>query len=198
MQKSATSRKTLEQYRDEFKQKKLLAMPISGTIVWLILGIMALYLPSQAMVLPLYIGTGSIFYLALFISKFTNEQLIAKKHDKNPFDMLFLSTVIMSLLVFAIVIPLAQENYMALPMAIGIMTGIMWLPLSWIIEHKVGIYHAVTRTLALLCIWYLAPEQSFVLVPFAIVLIYLVSLVSLYKRWLSTQQQVVGNAAQLV
>ncbi len=173
-------------------------MPIAGTIVWLILGIMAINLPSQAMVLPVYIGTGSIFYLALFISKFTNEQLIAKKHDKNPFDTLFLSTVAMSLLCFAIVIPFVQENYLALPMAIGILTGLMWLPLSWIIEHKVGIYHAVTRTLALVCIWYFAPEQSFVLVPFAIVLIYLVSLMSLYKRWQTTQNQRVGKTAELV
>jgi len=175
--------KSLEQYRQEFKQKKLITTPLAGMIVWAILGTMSLFIPAQKMVLPFYIGTGSIFYLALFISKFTGEKLIAKKGEMNPFDSLFLYTVVMSLMCFAIVVPFIQENHLALPMAIGIISGLMWLPISWTLEHKVGIYHTVSRTLSLVLVWYIAPEQSFVLVPFIIVIIYLFSIYALYKRW---------------
>lgn len=71
--------KTLDQYRDEFKQKKLITMPLSGMIVWAILGITALFIPSQQMVLPIYIGTGSIFYLALLLSIVYRGKITGKK-----------------------------------------------------------------------------------------------------------------------
>ena len=162
---------SLEYYRNEFKKKKLITMPLAGTIVWAILGVMALFFPEKQMVLPFYIGTGSIFYLALFLSKFTGEKLIAKKRQMNPFDALFLYTVVMSLLCFAMAIPFSLQDYSSIPLALGILTGIMWLPISWIIEHKIGVFHAVTRTLAVTWAWFVFPEHRFVVIPFIIVVI---------------------------
>lgn len=183
--------KTLEQYRDEFKQKKLITMPLSGTIIWASLAIMATQIPDQQMVLPMYIGTGSIFYLALLLSKFTGETLIAKKADRNPFDSLFLYTVVMSLMVFAIAMPFAALDHTSIPLSIGILSGLMWLPLSWIIEHKVGVIHTFVRTSAIVTVWLLLPEQRFVAVPAVIVCIYLVSLYQLHQRWSALNTPVV-------
>ncbi|MFD2165123.1 DUF7010 family protein [Thalassotalea euphylliae] len=192
-----THNKTLDHYRDEFKQKKLMATPLAGTLVWLVLGIAALFFPPEQMIIPFYIGLGSIYYIAIGIGKLTGEDLLLPKEKRNPFDTLFLSTMIMSLLVFAIAIPFMQENFLAQPMALGILSGLMWFPLSWIIQHPVGIYHAVSRTLTLVVIWYVAPEHSFTLVPFAIVIIYAFSLVSLYKRWQKENSTLVGKPAEI-
>ena len=175
--------KTLEQYRIEYKQKKLITMPIAGTIVWFILGVMALFIPAKSMVLPMYIGTGCIFYLALFISRFTGEKLLVKKEERNPFDSLFLYTLMMSWCGFAIAIPFGLQNYTAIPMALGIVSGMMWLPISWTLEHNVGLIHTISRTVLCLVTWLIFPELSYVLIPFIIVAIYIISLYQLVNRY---------------
>jgi len=175
--------KTLEQYREEYKQKSLITMPIAGTIVWLCLGIMALFIPAKSMVLPAYIGTGCIFYLALFISRFTGEKLLVKKKDRNPFDSLFLYTLIMSWCAFAIAIPFGIQDHTAVPMAIGIVSGLMWIPISWTLAHNVGVVHTLLRTSLILAAWLMVPEHSFVVIPLTIVFVYSISLYQLIKRY---------------
>ena len=69
---------TLEQHRNNFKQKRFLAMPLAGTIAWLIIGI-GNYLFPEARPLLTWIGAGSIFYLGILISKFTGEDLLGKR-----------------------------------------------------------------------------------------------------------------------
>jgi len=63
--------RTLEQQKEEFKQKKLLASPIAGLIAWLTVGISGLIFPDKITVWVLFIATGSIVYLAMGISKLT-------------------------------------------------------------------------------------------------------------------------------
>jgi len=174
--------RTLEEQRIEFTNRKFLATPMSGAIVWLIIGIAGIFLPVTATVWVLFIGTGSIVYLSLFISKFTGENFLDKKKPKNEFDKLFLFTVGQAVLVYAIAIPFFLLDYSSLPMTIGILTGTMWLPFSWIVKHWVGIFHAVLRTVLVLFLWYALPEHRFVSIPFAIVLIYIITMIILRNR----------------
>jgi hypothetical protein len=59
----------------------------------------------------------------------------------------------------------------------------MWLPFSWIIQHWVGTFHAISRTAFIVLAWYVFPQQSFVVIPAAIVLIYIVTILILERRW---------------
>jgi len=174
--------RTLEAQRIEFANRNFVATPLAGLIVWLIIGIAGLTLPIQATVWVLFIATGSIVYLGMFISKFTGENFLDKKKPKNEFDKLFFFTVGQAILVYSIAIPFFIIDYTSLPLTVGILTGIMWLPFSWIINHWVGIFHSVARTLLVLLLWYLLPELRFVTIPFAIVLIYFVTIIILKKR----------------
>ena len=175
--------KTLEEQRDEFAKRKFLATPLAGLIAWSIAGISGIVFPAKITVWVLFIATGSIVYLGLFISKFTGENFLDKNKPKNEFDRLFLFTVFQSVLVYSIAIPFFLTDYTSLPMTIGILTGLMWLPFSWIIKHWVGIFHTVVRTIIVLCLWYLFPENRFVVIPFAIVLMYVVTIYILLKRY---------------
>lgn len=174
--------RTLEEQRKEFTNRKFLATPLAGLIIWLIIGIAGLVLPVRTTVWVLFIGTGSIVYLGLFISKFTGENFLDKNKPKNEFDKLFFFTVGQAVLVYAIAIPFFIIDFSSLPLTIGILTGLMWLPFSWIIKHWVGIFHTMVRTVSILVLWYLFPEYRFVLIPFVIVLIYIVTIVILIKR----------------
>ena len=176
------TKRTLEAQRTEFKNGKFIATPLAGLIAWLLVGISGLTLSVQTTVWVLFIATGSIVYLGIFISKFTGENFLDKQKQKNEFDKLFFFTVAQAVLVYAIAIPFFLIDYTSLPLTVGILTGLMWLPFSWIINHWVGIFHSITRTVVVLALWYLFPEHRFVAIPFAIVLIYIITLIILKNR----------------
>ncbi|MBD0849958.1 DUF7010 family protein [Maribacter arenosus] len=174
--------RTLEEQRKEFMGSKFLATPLAGMIVWSIIGLAGIFLPITAAVWVLFIGTGSIVYLGLFISKFTGENFLDKTKPKNTFDSLFMFTVAQAAMVYAIAIPFFIIDYSSLPLSVGILTGLMWIPFSWIISHWVGLFHGITRTITIVLLWYVFPELRFVAIPFAIVLIYLITIIILPNR----------------
>lgn len=177
-------KRSLEEQRIEFSNNKFLATPLSGLIIWTIIGIIALLFSDFIAVWSIFIGTGSIVYVGLFLSKFTGENFLDKDKSKpkNEFDTLFLFTVGQAILVYSIAIPFFLIDYSSLPMTVGILTGLMWLPFSWIIKHWVGVFHAVARTVLVLSLWYLLPEYRFITIPFAIVLMYIITLIILKNR----------------
>lgn len=176
------NKRTLEEQRIEFSNQKFLATPLAGLIVWTIIGFAGIFFSDFIAVWSIFIGTGSIVYLAMFISKFTGEDFLDKTKPKNEFDKLFLFTVAQALLAYSIAIPFFMIDYSSLPMTVGILTGLMWLPFSWIINHWIGIFHATFRTAIVLGLWYLLPEYRFIAIPFGIVLIYLITIGILNDR----------------
>lgn len=175
--------RTLEIQRSEFSKGKFLATPLSGMIMWLLVGVASFFFEDVALVWILFIATGSIVYLALFVSKFTGENYLDKSKPKNEFDTLFMYTVGQAVVVYAIAIPFFLIDYSSLPLTIGILTGTMWIPFSWIVKHWVGIFHTALRTVTIVLLWYLFPEDRFTYIPFIIVIIYLITLVILNKRY---------------
>jgi hypothetical protein len=97
-------------------------------------------------------------------------------------DRLFFITVQMSWLVFAIAIPFFLIEPTSLPLSVGILAGLMWLPFSWIIQHWIGTFHAFARTALVAIAWFAFPDQRFVIIPFIIVVIYLITIYVLIKR----------------
>ena len=175
-------KRTLEEQRIDFANSSFLATPLAGLIAWLITGIAGLFLPIYYVVWTLFIATGSIAYLGMFISKFTGENFLDKKKPKNEFDQLFMFTVVQALLVYAIALPFFMVDYSSLPMTVGILTGLMWVPFTWIIKHWIGLFHAIFRTVIVLVLWYAFPDHRFVAIPFAIVGIYIITIIVLMNR----------------
>lgn len=174
--------KSLEAQRKEFAERKLIAMPIAGVIMWSIVGVGGLFLPPSLEVWLLFICTGFIAFLGMFISKFTGENFLDKSKPKNTFDTLFFLAMGEALLVYAIAIPFFLVDYTSLPLTVGILTGLMWLPFSWIVQHWVGLFHGIGRTVTVLALWYLFPDLRFVVIPFAIVIIYFITIAILLNR----------------
>lgn len=174
---------SLDQQREIFSQRRFLATPLAGTIAWTIAGFAGHFLSEFHAVLTLFIATGSIVYLAMLIARFTGEDFFQKGKPKNTFDNLFLRTVASSFLIYAIAIPFFLLDHTSLPLSIGILTGTMWLPFSWIINHWIGTFHALARTILIVAVWYGLPEARFVAIPMVIIVIYAISIIVLEKRW---------------
>jgi Family of unknown function (DUF7010) len=175
--------RSLDEQRAEYARRRGLAMPLAGLIVWTLIGIAGAILSPILAVWSLFIGTGFIAYLGVILSRFTGENFLDKKKPKNVFDTLFFHCVAMALLVYAIAIPFYRVDYTSLPLTVGILAGLMWVPFSWIIQHWIGIFHAIMRTLLVTASWYLAPHHRFVVIPAAIVAVYAVTIVVLKLRW---------------
>jgi hypothetical protein len=158
-------------------------MPLAGMVAWTVVGIAGAFLSPVLRVWALFGATGSILFLGMFFSRFTGERLTDPSRPKNVFDDLFLRTIAMALLVYAIAIPFLRADYTSLPLSVGILSGLMWLPLSWIIGHWVGTFHTLARTGLVTVTWYLFPLERFVAVPVAIVLVYATTIVVLEMRW---------------
>jgi hypothetical protein len=175
--------RSLEEQRAEFASRRLIAMPIAGTIAWALVGVAGLFLSPWRASMALFVATGSILYLGMAISKLTGENMLDRSRPKNVFDRLFFYGVIQALLVYAIAIPFFLKDHTSLPLTVGILTGLMWMPLSWIIDHWAGLFHSIGRTVIVLMVWLAFPQRRFVAVPFAIVGIYLITIVVLELRW---------------
>lgn len=150
--------RSLEEQCREFSQGRFLSMPIAGTVAWAIVGIVSPFVSVNLAAWILFICTGMIFALALVIARFLREDLIGK--TTNEFDRLFFSTVQMSWLVFAIAIPFFLIKPTSLPLSMGILARLMWLPFSWIIQHWIGTFHAFSRTALVLIVWFVFPINA--------------------------------------
>lgn len=172
---------TLEQYRKSFSNRRFLNMPLAGLLCWSVVGIGSCWLSPWQSSMLLYAATGSVVYLAMLLSRFTKEPFFRK--ERNPFDRLFFVGLAMALLVFAIAIPFNIIYPRAITLTLGILTGLMWMPMSWIVQHWVGYFHTVVRTMLVLLAWYLFPAYHFQAVAGVIVVLYLISIAVLEQRW---------------
>lgn len=174
---------TLDAQRDAFARRRFLAMPLAGLLAWLVVGVIGCFGSQRSALLALFFATGCIAYLGMGLSRLTGENFLDRSRPRNAFDGLFLLTVAMSLLVYAIAIPFFLIEPSSLPLSVGILTGLMWLPISWLTRHWIGLAHGITRTLTIVAAWYLWPEQRVVVIPAVIVALYLVTIIVLERRW---------------
>lgn len=177
-----TSTVSLDQQRVEFASNRFLAMPIAGTIAWCVIGLGGLFLPLNLQAWLLFGATGGIFALGLLVARFTGEDLLGRSRPGNAFDSLFMHTVMMAWLVFAIAIPFFRLEVTSLPLTVGILAGLMWLPFSWMIQHWIGTLHAVARTVLCLVAYYVFPDHRFTAISAVIVAVYAVTIVVLARR----------------
>lgn len=182
MSSSPDPNMTLSELRAHFGNSRFLAMPISGTICWTVAGILGAVLPMGAAAIAFFICIGMTFLVGAVIGHFIGEDIIGGSKKMNELDRLFLLTVLMANLVWAIAIPFFMIEPSSLPLTLGVLAGLMWVPLSWMIQHWVGLFHGIARTALVVAAWYMFPGDRFVAIPVAVVLVYVISIVALATR----------------
>jgi hypothetical protein len=181
--------RTLSELRAEFGRSRFLAMPIAGAIAWAVAAVFGSRLESGPAAIALFLCTAAIFPLGLLIARFTGEDLLGS--TGNELDRLFGLNVLMANLTWGIVIPFWMTDPSSLPLGAGILAGLMWVPFSWMIQHWVGLFHAIVRTVLVAGVWLLFPPARFVAVPLVVVAVYLVTIAVLLNRPQAAQARVV-------
>jgi hypothetical protein len=173
---------TLAELRAEFGRSRLLAMPIAGAIAWSAAGVCGALLDDpESAALALFLCMPAVFPLALVIGRITGEDVFGVK-GRNELDQLFMHGLLMANLVWAIALPFWLIEPSSLPLTAGILSGLMWVPVSWILQHWVGLFHAIARTILVAAAWIFFPGARFVAIPAVIVGVYIVSIVALATR----------------
>jgi len=176
---------TLEECRKDFEHsaKRSLAMPIAGAIYWLALAIVSTQVSERLGLLILLFGSGTIFPIALLIAKITKENVFS---PNNPLAKLMGLSVLMVNLLWALHIPLFLYAPEFLPLSVGIGLGLHWIVYSWIIQHPVGLIHAILRTVLVLLAWFIFPESRLFAIGISIVLVYCLSIWLMSTRKISS------------
>ena len=114
-------------------------------------------------------------------ARLIGEDLFGAK-GQNELDRLFLLGLLMANLVWCIAIPFWMMEPSSLPLSAGILAGLMWVPMSWMLQHWVGLFHAIARSILVVLAWFLLPGHRFTAIPVVIVVVYLVSIYALAAR----------------
>lgn len=171
----------LAQLRGDFERRtnRSLSMPIAGAIIWTIVGGLSVVLSYPYALLAMVAATGGIFPLALIIARLRREELVS---NPNPLAKLMGMCVLMVNLLWAVHIPLFLGAPEYVPLSLGISLGLHWVVYSWIIQHPLGIVHAILRTGLLLLVWQVWPSQRILGVAIVIVFVYTISLYQMQTR----------------
>lgn len=163
----------------EMRSKRSMSMPIAGATVWCVIAILGMVLPFRSAILALAFGTGAIFPVAMVIARVRGEDLL---NNTNPLASLMGTCVLMVNLLWALHIPLLMEAPQFIPLSLGIALGLHWMVYSWIIRHPLGYQHAMTRTVALVAVWFAFPEHTVTASAAVVVAAYLVTIYQMATR----------------
>jgi len=179
--KGTLAMQTLTQLRVDFdeRSRRSLSLPIAGMVVWCVVGILGMMLPSKAATLALVFATGAIFPLAMGVARLRGEQLI---ENANPLARLMFVCVVMVNLLWAVHIPLLMHAPRFVPLSLGIALGLHWMVYSWIIAHPLGYRHAVLRTVGLVAVWFAFPAHPVTASAAVVVMAYAVTIVEMCVR----------------
>lgn len=163
----------------EHQSRRAMSMPLAGALVWLAVAAAGALLPDKAALLAMVMGTGAIFPLALAIARVRGERLVS---NPNPLAKLMGSCIFMVNLLWAVHIPLLVQQPAYVPLSLGIALGLHWVVYSWIVQHPLGVVHAVLRTGLVLAAWLAFPAHAVTAVALAVVAAYAVSLLQMATR----------------
>ena len=155
-----------------------IALPIAGAIVWAVVGAAGAVLPARQAALVLLFGSGAIFPVGLLLARVLGERLL---DDRNPLARLMGLAVLMVNLLWPVHIAFYLRDPSALPLSVGIGLGVHWIVFGWIAQHRVGLVHAISRTVLVTAAWLLWPAHRYTAVPVVIVAVYVVTIAMLAR-----------------
>lgn len=149
---------------------------LAGALYWFTMGILSLFIDDHRLLALCYlIGSGSIFPLAIVLSKMLQVNMLSE----NPLGVLggLIGGIQGFYLLIWIVIYV--EHYELLPMTIGILGASHFLPYLWIYNSKTYGIFTVLMAIISFVFGYIFINQAFLTLPFLLAAIYLISVIGL-------------------
>jgi hypothetical protein len=165
-----------------------ISLPAAGCIYWLALGIAGFYLKPQTWFIVSAFTSGLIFPLGLLLSK----PLKTDIKVPSPLNGLIAPALISMMMFWPLAIAGASSNVSFITLALAVGMGIHWPVIGWMYGRKVYLLHGVIRTIGATMLWYIFPEQRFVLIPVFVSLAYLITIFGIRREVAAAVKEVVA------
>jgi hypothetical protein len=157
------------------------SLPAAGAVYWSALGLAGLFVEPRMWCLVAAFGSAAIFPLGIVLQRPFASRIIGGQGSVldgvAPLAVLGINLLwpLYLALIFA-------KEYAFVPLALGLGMTVHWPVIGWLYNSRACFAHAIVRTIAVSAIWYFVPEQRFIALPFAVAIIYAVTVV-----WLSAE-----------
>lgn len=151
-------------------------MILTGVGFWLIAGLSAFVLDDLVVWVYLY-GIGLIFPVGLLVGKLMKTDLLS---TTNPLAKLAGIVGGMQILFAPLVILVLMTMPDWIPMAVGVLTGAHFLPFAVIYRSKGYLFQSIGTVLAASIIGWIFLENTFVITPFVVAAVYIVTCILLH------------------
>lgn len=153
-------------------------LPVAGAIYWAALAVAGTVLPAKGWILVALWCSGLIFPLGILVAKLVGNSFIK---DRTAVSSLLLPAFISMLLFFPMLFAALQVAPALAPLILAIGMSIHWPMIGWS-YGKTGIYsaHAIVRAVVCFAIWTWLPEGRFTLLPAAVALAYVGTVIAIF------------------
>ncbi|WP_025027935.1 DUF7010 family protein [Caldalkalibacillus mannanilyticus] len=159
--------------------KRGIPMILSGSIFWLLVGVLSLFTSHNVLSLVYLFGIGLVFPIGILLSKILKIDLFS---SGNPLGTLGGIVGGVQLFFVPIVIMVYLHQPAWIPFVIGVLTGAHFLPYAWIYNSKTYIFLAVGTTGVASFTGFFLLDSSYTVIPFGIVIIYLLTILGLIRE----------------
>jgi hypothetical protein len=149
-----------------------ISLPAAGALYWIALGIAGGFLDHSLWTYAALFGSGLIFPLGLLLSKPMKANLTAA----SPLGSLLLPAFTSMFLSYPVSMTAAYSNVSIAPLAFSIGMSLHWPVVGWMYGSRVCYVHAPVRAILVTACWLLFPDLRFILIPFVVAAIYLVTI----------------------
>ena len=162
------------------------SLPAAGALYWTTLGIAGFFLEPDAWSLVAAFGSGAIFPLGIALQRPLRSNIMGKLSPLvGVAPMAVLGINLLWPLYLAL---LFAGEYEFVPLALGLGMTMHWPVIGWLYGSRACLGHAITRTLMVSALWFLAPGLRFTVLPLAVAAIYVWTVV-----WLKTEASAARN-----
>ncbi len=152
---------------------------LSGALFFLVLAILSLYIPKDALYLLWVVGLGMIFPLGIIIGKLLKIDIITKD---NPLGTLGGIVAGMQAFFIPVFIMVYQNNPEWLPFTVGLLGASHFLPYYWIYDSKAYLFLAIATGLVAFVAGGTFIGSAFLVTPLGIAAVYAITVVLILKE----------------
>jgi hypothetical protein len=179
--KQNVSHLNFEQLRTELSAEagKGYPMFIAGVIFWLAMGVGGLIIPQHIMVWVYLFGIGLVLPLGILASKVVRINFLA---THNPLSTIGGLVGGIQIFFAPMIILVAYQQPEWIPFVVGVLTGAHFLPYVAIYQSKAYMFQTAATVLVASLIGFGWMNQAYLLIPFSLVIVYLITLFWLMKE----------------
>ncbi len=155
-----------------------ISLPIAGFVYWLSLGICGFFVSNNTWSLIAFFTSGLIFPLGILLSKPLKSNILAK----GPLSTLIMPAIAAMFLSWPMIIAGYITDVHLTPLLVAIGMSLHWPVIGWVYGSKVCLAHAILRGLIVTLLWFSFPELRFITIPWAVSIIYLITVLGLKKE----------------